>query len=95
MTIGRLSLKTEANFPHNHVLSTHVVKLKESDWLQMKCLDVGINCKQSHVVKHSNALSIVTKNKPMWVLMQYACISGHMTKMPNIKAYSMGTLTHN
>ena len=53
MTIDRLPSKTEENLPHNHVLSTHVVKLKESDWLQMKCLDVGVKCKQSHVVEHS------------------------------------------
>ena len=25
----------------------------KSDWLEMKCLDVGMKCKQSHVVKCS------------------------------------------
>ena len=53
MTIDRLPSKTEENLPHNHVSSTRVVKLKEPDWLQMKCPDVGMKCKQSHVVKHS------------------------------------------
>ena len=32
----------------SHVLSTHFVK---SDWLKMKYPDVGMKCKQGHVVK--------------------------------------------
>ena len=38
------------DLPESHVLSTHFVK---SDWLKVKYLDVGMKCKQSHVVKCS------------------------------------------
>ena len=31
----------------------------------------------------------------MWVSVLHACIFGHVTKIPSIKAYSMGILTHN
>ena len=31
----------------------------------------------------------------MWVSVQHACVSGHVTKIPNIKADHMGILTHN
>ena len=38
------------DLPDSPVLSTHFVK---SDWLEMKYPDVGMKCKQSHVVKCS------------------------------------------
>ena len=38
------------DLPDSHVLSTLFVK---SDWLKVKYLDVGMRCKQSHVVKCS------------------------------------------
>ena len=39
-----------ADLHDSHVLSTRFVK---SDWLKMKCPDVGVKYKQSHVVKCS------------------------------------------
>ena len=38
------------DLPDSHVLSTHFMK---SDWLELKYLDVGMKCKQSHVIKCS------------------------------------------
>ena len=38
------------DLPDSHVLSTHFMK---SDWLKVKYPDVGMKCKQSHVVKCS------------------------------------------
>ena len=46
-TDGLSSIKME-DLPDSHVLSTHFM---ESDWLKMKYPDVGLKCKQSHVVK--------------------------------------------
>ena len=43
-------LKKMEDLPDCHVLSTCFVR---SDWLEMKYLDVGMKCKQSHVVKCS------------------------------------------
>ena len=38
------------DLPGSHVLSTRFMK---SDWLKVKYPDVGMKCKQSHVVKCS------------------------------------------
>ena len=38
------------DLPDSHEPSTHFMK---SDWLKMKCPDVGMECKQSHAVKCS------------------------------------------
>ena len=86
-----------ADLHDSHVLSTHFMK---SDWLKMKYPDVGMKCKQGHVVKcsvdHQKMLSQSSlKNKPTWVLMQHACIVGHVTKILCIKTDSNGRLTHN
>ena len=43
-------LKKMEDLHDNHVLSTRFVK---SDWLKMKYPDVGMKCKQGHVVKCS------------------------------------------
>ena len=73
--------------------------LKKPDWLKEKCPDVGVECKQDHVAKCSidceKCFVNHHKNKPTWVSVQHTCIFGHMTKIPNIKAYCMGILTHN
>ena len=73
--------------------------LKKPDWLKVEHPDVGVECKQSHVVKcsidHEKCFVDHRKNKPMWVSMQHTYVFGHMTKILNIKAYCMGILTHN
>ena len=66
----------------------------------MNSLDVGVECKQSHLVKCSfdhkkMPCQSLQKNKPMWVSVWQACIFSHMTKIPDIKAYHIGILTHN
>ena len=43
-------LKKMEGLPDSHVLSTCFMR---SDWLKMKYPDVGMKCKQSHVVKCS------------------------------------------
>ena len=79
----------------NHEPSTHFVK---SYWLKMKCPNVGMKCKQSHVVKcsidhHKCLVECDSKQTHMGTHM--VCIVGHVTKILGIKTDSNGSLTHN
>ena len=97
MTIDGLSSKREKKNLPDRVLM--LGSLKKPDWLKVKHLDVGVECKQSHVVKcsvdHEKCLVDHCKNKSTWVFMSHRCVFGHMIKIPNIKVYSMDILTHN
>ena len=80
----------------NLKLSTRFMK---SDWLNVKCSDFEVKCKQSHVVKcsidHQKCLVNHHVNKPTWVLIGHACVVGHMTKIPCIKSDGNGRSAHN
>ena len=84
------------DLPDSHVLSTRFMK---SDWLKMKYPDVGMKCKQGHVVKcfvnHQKCL-VNHHSKQTHMGSHTACMCVcHMTKIPCIKAHSIGSLTHN
>ena len=71
----------------------------KSDWLEVKCLDVEMKCKQGHAVKcsvdHQKVLSRSSCKKPTCVLIWHTYVMGHMTKIPCIKALGNGRSTHN
>ena len=60
-------LKT-GDLQYNHEPSTRFMR---SDWLKVKCSDVGVKCKQSHVVK----CSVNCQKSTYW----HACVICHMT----------------
>ena len=80
----------------SHEPSTYLVK---SDWLKVKCPDVGMECKQNHAVtcsiNHQKCLVDHHSNKPTWILIWHACIIGHVTKISCIEADGTGALTNN
>ena len=68
----------------NHVLSTSFAK---SDWLKMKYPDVGMKCKQGHVVKcsvnHQKCLvNLHLKQTHMGTHTSHMCIWAHDQKYP-------------